>query len=87
MRLAEIKYRYPKLVTTLSSLQFSRNPWPITLPKRGTDFFFLVDNGILPHALDPYLGFYQTSKPFGKDITSELMDFKTSDEATSFKIH
>ena len=47
----------------------------------------LASIGILPHALEPYLGFYQTSKPCGNDITSELMDFKTSGEATSFEIH
>ena len=46
-----------------------------------------LHNGILPHTLEPYLGFYQTSKPCGNDITSELMDFKTSGEATSFEIH
>ena len=44
-------------------------------------------NGILPYTLEPYLEFYQTSKPYGNDITSELMDFKTSGEATSFEIH
>ena len=47
----------------------------------------VLRNGILPHTLEPYLGFYQTSKPCGNDITSELMDFKTSGEATSFEIH
>ena len=49
-------------------------------------FISMVSIGILPHALEPYFGFYQTIKPCGNYITSELIDFKTSGEATSFKI-
>ena len=43
-------------------------------------------NGILPHALEPFLGFTKQLKPCGNDITSELMDFKTNDKATSTKL-
>ena len=30
-------------------------------------------NGILPYTMEPYLGFYQTSKPYGNEITSEFI--------------
>ena len=41
----------------------------------------LGEIGISPNTLEPCLGFYLTSKPSGSDITSELMNFKTSGEA------
>ena len=42
-------------------LQF--NKVPIRLHKNKPEISYW--NGILPHALEPYLGFYQTSKPCG----------------------
>ena len=70
------------LIYHLIMLQSSMIQEVIRIFKVAVDFLvnlkMVYGIGILPHALELYLGFYQTSKPCGNDITSELMNFKTS---------